>query len=218
MASGAVGCVVFAASMVGCFPRSDLSGYSIGASGSGGTGQDPEPQPDAGSTDSGAQTGSEGIDDMVPLAPQPDASSMLGSGMGSTVGPDAGEAACDGNGEFESSDGQSCYRIETQLAAWLAARDACRQWGGDLVKLETLAEEQFLLPRIENDVWIGVNDRETEGAYEWADGEPVSRFNWSEGQPDNFQGQENCAEIRQIDQLWNDRPCGGDPQGYVCER
>lgn len=217
MPSGALGCVVFAASMLGCFPRSDLSGYSIGES-SDGTGPDLEPEPDAGSIDAGAQTGSEEIDDMVPLAPQPDSGSMLGGSMGSTVAPDAGEAACDESGEFESSDGESCYLIASELEGWIGARDACREWGGDLVKIETIAEEQFLTMRIDFDVWIGANDRDTEGAYEWADGEPVTRFNWSMGQPDNFQGQENCAEIRVIDLQWNDRPCGGDPQGYLCER
>jgi len=155
---------------------------------------------------------------MVPLAPQPDAGSMLGGGGMGTLGSDAGEGPCNESGEFESSDGQSCYLIATELVGWVGARDACREWGGELVKIETIAEEQFLLMRMEDDVWIGANDRDTEDAFEWADGEPVTRFNWSMGQPDNFQGQEHCVELRVIDQQWNDRPCGGDPQAYLCER
>jgi C-type mannose receptor len=68
------------------------------------------------------------------------------------------------------------------------------------------------------DIWIGANDRDQEDDFEWADGQPVTFFNWAMGQPDNFQGQENCVEIRALDEQWNDRPCGGDPQEYLCER
>jgi hypothetical protein len=219
-ASSALGRIALTCAIASCFPRSDLDGYSIVEPGAGGTGQIPMPAQDAGTTDSGTG-GSEGIDDMVPIAQQPDSGAELGSGgTGPTLQPDAGEPGCSGTGEFESTDGESCYLASIELASWLAAQEACQEWGGDLVKLETAAEGAFVAARITTDVWIGANDRDQEGDFEWTDGDNVGAmvFDWSDTQPDNFQDQEHCVEIRIIDRQWNDRPCTGDPQAYLCER
>jgi hypothetical protein len=221
MVSSVSRCFALSCAIASCFPRSDLDGYSIVEPGAGGTGQTPQPAPDAGTTDSGTGSGSEGMDDMTPIAPQPDSGAALGSsGMGSTLPPDGGEPGCGGSGEFESTDGESCYLISSDLTNWLDGRDACLDWGGDLVKIETAAEGEFLAARVAGDVWIGANDRDQEGDFEWADGDNVNAMvlDWSEGQPDNFQDEEHCVEIRIIDRLWNDRPCTGDPQAYICER
>ncbi len=219
MASSALARIALTCALASCFPRSDLDGYSNVEPGAGGTGQTPLPAEDAGTTDSGSG-GSEGIDDMVPIAPQDSGAELGGGGTGSALPPDAGEPGCSGSGEFESTDGGSCYLISSELTSWVDARDACLAWGGDLVKIETGAEGAFLAARLMADVWIGANDRDQEGDFEWADGENVNAmvFDWSETQPDNFQNQEHCVEIRIIDRQWNDRPCTGDPQAYLCER
>jgi len=202
--------------MLGCLPRSDLSGYSIGAAGAAGTGTEmEEAAPDAMPPDT--VEGAEELEDTLPIATQPDAGSTLSGSTGSTLAADAGDD-CDAEGEFRSLDGQSCYLLSSDEAGWIGARDACREWGGELATIQSRQEDDFLTPRPSVDTWIGANDRANEGIFVWADGTPVTFFNWSQAQPDNFEGQENCVEIRVLDRNWNDRPCGGDPEPYLCER
>ena len=53
----------------------------------------------------------------------------------------------------------------------------------------------------------------------WADGGALSYENWGDTQPDDFNAQEDCGEKRLRDAGgWNDRPCEGDPQEFLCER
>ena len=166
----------------------------------------------------GADSGvdSEEMPPPFPIASQPDAGSGLG---GAGAASDGGVSdRCDLTGEFESPNGESCYFVSVDTTGWIGARDACRAWGGELVSIDSPAENMFVSTRITSDIWIGANDRAAEGEFEWADGQAVTYFNWSDSQPDNFQGQENCVELRIIDRQWNDRPCGGDPQAYLCER
>jgi len=94
---------------------------------------------------------------------------------------DAG--ACDADGEFPSAEGDRCYRVTSDVAEWLDAREACVRWGRDLVSIESAAEDDFLTQRLSLDVWIGANDRALEGTVVWADGGALSYENWGDTQP-----------------------------------
>lgn len=211
---------------VACLPLDDLSGYSasvapltgsagVGASGgvSGGTRQ----------STVGAASG-EGLGGALSLDPSAVADASAGAGAAETgaaspptVSIDAG--ACSGPDEFGSTQGQSCYWLPPDGALWVEARAACVSWGGDLVSIESAMEDDFLRQTLTNDVWIGVNDRDVEGTMVWADGSALAYANWAEEQPDDFGAQEDCVEKRVGDAgAWNDRPCEGTPQQFLCER
>src|SRR5689334_6596402 len=51
--------------------------------------------------------------------------------------------------------GGGCYRLETSLATWSAARTTCSAWGGDLSVLDDAAEETWLLATFvpQTDFW-----------------------------------------------------------------
>lgn len=66
-------------------------------------------------------------------------------------------------------------------------------------------------------VWIGGNDRENEGHFVWSrDGNPITFTNWDSGNPDNYNGNEDCIEMRR-DGIWNDRRCDHRTL-FVCEK
>ena len=45
--------------------------------------------------------------------------------------------------------------------------------------------------------WIGGNDIAKEGFFTWiGSGEPVPHIGWHRGQPNNYQNNENCMQIR----------------------
>lgn len=206
--------------LVGCFPLGDLAAHSLEweTTDAGRQGSIDTPPGDAGAIvqPEGVGTGSEMIPSELPLQPEPDAGPS-GSSSSGDAGAGMLPPACSAEGEFPSVDSLSCYRATDAVAGWFGARAACQAWGGDLVVIDSEAEDAFITERLDVEVWIGAHDRDFEGVFVWADGSPVLYTNWDVAQPDNFQGQENCAEKR-VTGFWNDRPCGGEPQEYLCER
>lgn len=211
-------CALGSSGLSSCLPLDDLSTHTIGSGRVDAGRFDLSPAPDADPSLEAADASSrpEELGEPLPLVPPADAGALTGSEQPATDA--ASPLACEGEGEFESPDGQSCYRSTADIASWFGARAACLEWGGDLVSIESPQEDEFLSERVRVEVWIGANDLDVEGSYVWADGTPVEYENWSVAQPDNFQGQEDCVEKRVEDGAWNDRPCGGDDQEYVCER
>ena len=59
------------------------------------------------------------------------------------------------------------YLFCPDVVTWEEARDKCRSFGFELVKIESEAEQAFVWARAEEtdgDYWIGLTDSETEGA------------------------------------------------------
>jgi hypothetical protein len=131
----------------------------------------------------------------------------------------ATNTSCDGCLMAELSG--SVYHRCPALMTWQAARAACQQRYADLLVLEQLDEHDLLLQQL--DVpgglrwWIGLHDLDLEGAHTWVDGAPLaqSTANWDVGQPDNYNGNEDCVEL-QVEGEWNDLRCD-IKRGFVCE-
>ncbi|HHG84433.1 MAG TPA: HYR domain-containing protein [Bacteroidetes bacterium] len=65
--------------------------------------------------------------------------------------------------------------------------------GGNVVVINNAAENQFVRNAIQaNSVWIGASDENTEGQWEWINGDPFSYSHWKNGEPNN-QGGACCA-------------------------
>ena len=100
---------------------------------------------------------------------------------------------------------------------WDGARRNCLKLGGDLVKINTAAENQFILNLIIKQVskvtrsgaWLGLHIKEDSKFY-WTDDTLLSGYNaWIPGEPNNPSG-EKCSNIVGLGSLrgkWNDRPC-----------
>ena len=101
------------------------------------------------------------------------------------------------------------------------ARKGCEVLGGRLVQLETedknTAVTEAAWAYAEDSFWIDLNDRDTEGEWVWQDGTELDFTRWSEGEPNNYMGNEDCAHANFHRQgIWNDLPCESH-QPYVCE-
>ena len=73
---------------------------------------------------------------------------------------------------------------------------------------------------INDDVWIGLNDINSEGVFEWINGDPYrNEVAWLPNQPDNANN-EDCAHIN-VDhsrrEEMNDLPCTRGDVKALCE-
>ncbi|KAJ7991857.1 hypothetical protein DPEC_G00288210 [Dallia pectoralis] len=125
--------------------------------------------------------------------------------------------------------GGKCYFFSTDLLNWTQSLDQCVSMDGHLVIINSQEEQTFLRSRSE-DLWIGLNDLETEGRWLWVDNTPLGQngmnswIEWATGvtEPDNSKDKdpsgENCASLRYHRHMfgWVDVPCG-ELHAFVCE-
>lgn len=52
------------------------------------------------------------------------------------------------------------------------------------------------VPESTDEIWIGLNDRKSEGLFEWADHSTVSFTSWEYGKPDVSSETKDCVLIR----------------------
>ena len=76
-------------------------------------------------------------------------------------------------GEFEGS----LYYMSTNALPWPQAKIACEQAGGNLVAIESAAENNYLFSNINDMVHIGLTDEGTEGNFVWSDGTALTYDN-----------------------------------------
>lgn len=114
-----------------------------------------------------------------------------------------------------------CYRERT----FADAEAECARLGARLVVLNSNAEMFAMLGRLGDfqmgSTWIGLTDRDVEGEFRWVDGTPWdgSVGGFLDGQPDNWQGGEDCVHAYPWggERPWNDLFCDWT-QPAVCER
>ncbi|XP_041867609.1 hepatic lectin-like isoform X2 [Melanotaenia boesemani] len=131
--------------------------------------------------------------------------------------------------------GEKCYYFTTTKSSWKDSRDGCKLKGGDLVKIDSREEQEFLEARLrekmeeaQDKFWIGLTDSEEEGRWLWVDGSSLdTRLNfWNSNEPDNWTGEnpdgEDCVRMGEKGgsadlKCWFDRVCS-DPYKSICEK
>jgi len=145
-----------------------------------------------------------------------------------TFGSALGYQVCDSKEQeyyFRLSPIQARFDIEQ------AAKD-CKALGGSLAHKSLLQGRYFEAIRGivyhsgVSSVYLGLNDKATEGKWRWTDGLKVADdtdfrgaqlFEWASGQPDNHYN-EDCAYVRTNDLLMNDFDCKNSWEGRaLCE-
>ena len=104
---------------------------------------------------------------------------------------------------------------------WKDAYNHCKSKGGNLVEIDSEEENTALVEEIKRkgyterkvNFWIGLTDLGSEGDWRLASsGLKPSYMNWHEGEPNNANGDEDCAWIRignysDWNDTWSDINC-----------
>jgi len=120
----------------------------------------------------------------------------------------------------------------SERKTWTEARNWCRNRGMDLAIVDSLEEDDWIDGQIDDQTWIGANDRSSEGQWRWV--QPGTSDNgtllsdlynggWNSGEPNNASSScgflstcyEHCAELNEVG--WNDADCDDDHDRWVCE-
>lgn len=125
------------------------------------------------------------------------------------------------------------YMLCPDKIVYTEAQKACIASGMRLVRLTSGQEHSYLRLRSQQGGYpkfhIGASDSAQEGKWIWDDGTqfwsggstgaPVGgRFAfWASGEPNNQNGDENCAEVQSI-QGWNDSVCDFESKPFVCKQ
>ena len=105
--------------------------------------------------------------------------------------------------------------------SWPEARAFCQEYGGDLVQIESAEENvrvaEMLVRRFQEPsrAWMGYTDVDEEGIFSWVDGNDRPFSYWANRQPDDGEGNQDCAHWTDLSQ-WADGDCS-DARGFVCE-
>ena len=137
------------------------------------------------------------------------------------IATQCGGATCQCAGG-QSSYGGHCYRYYPydDRDDWADARAKCAAIGSgwDLAAITTSGENTFaqgFLDNVDDTMWIGLNDRTTEGVWAWSNGEPVSYTHWDSGDPDGGSTRD-CVMLQGWDNNWDDDSCS-DRRRFLCE-
>uniref|UniRef100_A0A3P9KP61 FRAS1-related extracellular matrix protein 1 n=1 Tax=Oryzias latipes TaxID=8090 RepID=A0A3P9KP61_ORYLA len=116
--------------------------------------------------------------------------------------------------------GDRCYLLSTeQKVTWSAANRACREkYQGTLASVLSKADMDFLWNFSgRKPFWIGLNDLEGRGRWEWVAGDPVSFTNWKKMPPRSKGKASKRCVLVQRRAKWQIRDCrSGRGHRFVC--
>ncbi|KAK3585792.1 hypothetical protein CHS0354_010571 [Potamilus streckersoni] len=117
--------------------------------------------------------------------------------------------------------GSKCFLIRsTARYDFDTARNSCIQYGTGftLASINSRLEQMFLVLYMRetggSSAFIGLNDLQENGRYDWLDNSPVSYINFRAGQP-SLHARENCVEMFS-DGTWNNLNCAS-LRGFICQ-
>ncbi|XP_053293421.1 macrophage mannose receptor 1 [Pleuronectes platessa] len=111
-----------------------------------------------------------------------------------------------------------CFLLQRSLQTWSDAQRECRKERGDLVSIRNVEDQSFVISQLgfasDDELWIGLNDRTTEGLFDWSDHSAVSFTSWEYGKPMSTET-EDCVLIKGENGNWADRSCD-EKHGFIC--
>ncbi|XP_047130732.1 adhesion G protein-coupled receptor B1 [Hydra vulgaris] len=99
---------------------------------------------------------------------------------------------------------------------WTDAHMTCQRYTGNLLSVTDSEENAFVVKQLNNDkncYWIGLNDIQNNGTYEWSDNASLLFFNWKVNSPNN-QNNMDCVEA--TSEGWSNNFCNLS-LGFICK-
>ncbi|XP_043550432.1 lymphocyte antigen 75-like [Chiloscyllium plagiosum] len=117
---------------------------------------------------------------------------------------------------------QTCYQFNFHsLLSWNEARLACQSQGGDLLSIADPKMQKYISeqPNIPKKLWIGLNQMNVAGGWQWSDGTPLVFVNWDDDTFDLYHLEESsCATMNSdSDGHWQVSPCEA-ALPYACKK
>ncbi|MGK7899453.1 MAG: DUF4347 domain-containing protein [Xenococcus sp. (in: cyanobacteria)] len=110
------------------------------------------------------------------------------------------------------------YFLTSGVLTWEQAQAEAENLGGNLVSINDAAEETWLKDNFgtTEGFWIGINDFQNEGNFEWVSGQPVTYTNWAPGEPNNLGGNQDFGRMNFGAGLeWDDSGAGTTLRGII---
>ncbi|XP_058867355.1 C-type mannose receptor 2-like [Acipenser ruthenus] len=114
----------------------------------------------------------------------------------------------------ETSNITERYTLIEELKTWTEAQQYCREHHTDLVSIKNASENEELVKKAQGKpFWIGLFNE----PWKWShQGDNYTFHNWSNGEPNNGGGDENCVKMSKKGE-WNDAPCNNQKSFFCCE-
>ncbi|KAG9476571.1 hypothetical protein GDO78_003227 [Eleutherodactylus coqui] len=128
---------------------------------------------------------------------------------------------------------KQCYRIygneADEVVDWYVARQECQKEGGNLVTINDDLTQAFITTKLvdmEVDVWIGMNDKNSEHKFLWTDQSGVYFTNWAKGHPSGsevyaYNDDTDCVAMKRGAILdagtWTEEECDLN-KGFICQK
>lgn len=108
---------------------------------------------------------------------------------------------------------------------WVQAETACRGMGADthLASLTTPVQQSVAAHLVQSasvsaEVWIGLNDMDAAGSYDWTDDEPLAYANWGVGQPMIAEQGRAVSMGKSTGWHWANNIPAGSLRPYICAK
>ena len=115
-----------------------------------------------------------------------------------------------------------CYKSVNKRRTYAAAAQICLKLDGILAQPTCPQQNSFIrnsvgLPK-NSGTWIGLNDKQDEGSFEWENGDQLSGWtNWARGRPKNpRRGNRTDCVVIKVNGQWEDIKCQ-KTRRFVCE-
>lgn len=116
--------------------------------------------------------------------------------------------------------GHTYIRYE-DILKWEEAKAFCGKHLGYLLTInseeEQKAIEGFIADGKRHAYYIGMNDKEKEGTFVWANKEKVTYTNWQTGEPNDYGDGEDCGQMLRENGKWNDISLSDLSSGFILE-
>ncbi|XP_025055752.1 lymphocyte antigen 75, partial [Alligator sinensis] len=116
---------------------------------------------------------------------------------------------------------ESCYQLNTQSAlSWKDAYISCLGQGGNLLSIQNATELSYIQAKdgIAERFWIGLNQLDIFGGWQWSDHTPLNFINWnSDMQNSSPLGGSSCVTMDATFGQWQSFHCD-TPLPYICRK
>ena len=116
----------------------------------------------------------------------------------------------------------TCLKVVNQSLTYDEAMKYCQDQESSLVEPKSslsnsLVQHFARTSAGKSIIWIGINDKNNEGSPEYSsDHSPLEWSNWENGQPDNWQGNEDCMIMYVSNGKWGDVKCDAK-YPFICQ-